>query len=191
MKNIAPAAFCIVAVATMSFVGTAVAAPLQSPLGEPAKTQWRPIKRTATQTHWQSVTFRTNSATGDVLTHTNSYVELGAGLNVRDAAGNFVPANPSFEITADGAEANGTSHKVSVPADIWIGDGIRITKPDGQKLVLQPLAIGYYDPNDGRSVVFGAVTNAVGWLTASNEIVSRRSAHRFESAICLGVWNRI
>jgi hypothetical protein len=142
-----------------------------SRLSAPVKEEWRAINRTSNQTRWQSVTWRTNTATLRAHAVTNSYVELGGGLNITNAAGNFVSANPAFQITAFGAEATGTIHHVSVPADIGAGVGIRITKPGGEALVFQPLALNYFDPTDGQNVVLDIVTNAVGWLTASNEII--------------------
>src|SRR6185503_16961690 len=41
----------------------------------------------------------------------------------------------------------------------------------GQTLVFQPFAINYFDPADGKSVLLDTITNAAGWLVASNEIV--------------------
>ncbi len=152
-------------------------------LSAPAKTAWRPAARTAHQTQWQSATLRTNTATGKIHSYTNAFIELGGGLNITNSSGQFVPANPSFVLTNGGAEANHTGHRLAVPGDLWLGDGIKVTKPDGAQVVFQPLGIDYYDPTDGRSVLLDAVTNAVGWLTASNEIVFSNCLTRIKASI--------
>ena len=140
-------------------------------MAEPVKSPWMSAKRTAGQTHWQSVTTLSNNVTRKVSYRTNSFVELGAGLNVLDTKGQFIAANPSFTITATGAEASGAAHQVIVPGDIGRGEGVRIITPKGEALVFQPLAVDYFDPVDGRGVLLDTVTNAIGWLVASNEII--------------------
>ena len=167
-------------------------------LSPPVKQPWRAIKRTGNQTEWQTVTIQTNAASGRVHVHTNKFIQLGSGLNIRDGAGKFAAADPSFKIAGNGAKAEGTAHKLSIPADIGGGDGIRVTMPDGEKVTFQPLAVDYYDPTDGSVVLLDVVTNAVGWLVASNEIVFsncltsirasiriRNSIHGFEQDLIL------
>ncbi len=162
-------------------VGTA-ADSRYSPL---VRTPWHAASRSANQTHWQAVTLRTNTVTGKVHARTNAYVELGAGLNVRRADGQFVSADPSFQITTSGAEATGTTHQVVVPADLWLGEGIKVIQPGGQSVTFQPLGLDYFDPVDGRSVLLDAVTNAVGWLTDSNEIIYSNCFTRIKASIRL------
>jgi len=147
------------------------AADFQSRMAAPAKSPWSSVHRTATQTRWQSVTTLFNVVTRKLSFRTNSFVELGAGLNVKNGQGQFVPADASFVITATGAESTGAAHQVVVPGDIGSGQGVRIITPQGEELVFQPLAVDYFDPVDGRGVLLDVVTNAVGWLVASNEIV--------------------
>ncbi len=175
-------ALVLLGVAPSFFAAPAWADSRYSP---PVRTPWHPATRTESQTHWQAVTLRTNTATGKVHAQTNSYTELGAGLNVRQADGQFAPADPSFQITATGAEATGTTHQVVVPADLWLGEGIKVIQPGGQSVTFQPLGLDYFDPVDGRSVLLDAVTNAVGWLTASNEIIYSNCFTRIKASIRL------
>lgn len=155
----------------------------QTRLSAPVQTAWRAVHRTEQQTQWQAVTRRRNTVTRKIHAQTNAFVELGSGLNVRDAAGQQVAAEASFQFTATGAEARGTAHQVIAPADVWLGEGIPVIQPDGQRLVFQPPGLDYYDPVDGRSVLQAAVTNAVGWLTASNEIIYSNCFTRLKASI--------
>jgi len=112
----------------------------------------------------------TNRLTGKVIARTNVIIEIGAGLNVTNGSGKFVPADPSFEISPTGADARGASHRLEVPADIGSGEGVVITK-DEARLVFQPLALSYFDPSDRRSLLLDTITNAVGFLISSNIVV--------------------
>jgi len=110
-------------------------------LAPPTKTPWQATERTAGQTRWQSVTTFSNVLTRKLTFQTNSFTELGAGLNLQDVKGGFVPADPGFQITAAGAEAKAAAHQVIVPADIGLGGGIKIVTPAGEELVFQPLGL--------------------------------------------------
>jgi hypothetical protein len=179
-----PLRLAILIVSLVIVNGTLRGAAPNSRSVEPAKT-WQAAKRTATRTHWHSVTTISNAITRQVTFRTNSFVELGTGLNVRNAQGEFVAANPGFAITATGAEAQGAAHQVEVPGDIASGDGIRIVTPNRTELVLQPLAIDYYDPKDGRSILLASITNAMGWLTAPGEIVFSNCFTRLKASVRL------
>ena len=59
-------------------------------MAAPTKTPWSSVQRTASQTRWQSVATQSNTVTRKVIYRTNSFVELGTGLNVTNASGQFV-----------------------------------------------------------------------------------------------------
>jgi hypothetical protein len=131
---------------------------------------WQAKSRNAYQTEWTRVERRTNAVTGRVVEIPHAFVEVGAGLNRKDATGRWVPADPSFEITERGAEARFTAHRVLLAPDIASPGAVQVEK-DGVALHCHPLCIGYYDPVDGRSVALAEITNAVGWIVASNVVV--------------------
>ena len=162
--------FAVVILAALSLVPLISGAIPEARYAPPAKDPWRAAKRAANVTEWESTSIRTNKVTGRLLIQTNRFTELGAGIN-RRVGTNFVAANPSFTVTANGAEALGTVNQVQVPTDIWSGDGVKFTKRNGQPLTFQPLGVGYRDPVDGTRVILYALTNSIGWLTASNEVV--------------------
>ena len=145
--------------------------PTPVPAQETIIQDWHPVERRAHETVHEKTTITLHPVTGQPVQRTHRYTELGSGLNARDASGNFVPAHPEFTFTADGAEARGTAHFVSLASDIGRDGSVQVTTPDGVVLRSHPLSIGYYDPTDGRSVVLAIATNAGGWLVASNEIV--------------------
>jgi len=160
-----------VAVLVFLLAFSAFGAAPESRFAPPVKEPWRAVKRAAGRTDWQTVTVHSNKVTGRLLIHTNYYVELGSGINVRDDAGQFVPADTSFQIAPTGAETIRTAHRVSVPGDIWSGQGVKVTRRNGQDLLFQPLGVGYRSPVDGTRLVLYPLTNTVGWLVGSNEVV--------------------
>lgn len=132
--------------------------------------QWSARNRTENQTEWYTVTYATNGASGQVRAITNSFTELASGLNRRDALGQWRAATPAFQITANGVEATGATHRVTLAGNINSAGAVQIEK-DGVKMQGHPLCVGYYDPVDGRSELLGELVDASGWLVASNEVV--------------------
>jgi hypothetical protein len=73
-------------------------------------------------------------------------------VNQRDpATGQWSSSDPSFQITATGAEANGANHRVTLTGNINTAGAVQIQK-DGVKMQGHPLCIAHYDPVDGRSI---------------------------------------
>lgn len=132
--------------------------------------EWWAKDRSEHETVWQSIRYATNPATGRVRATTNSYIELGTGLNRRNDAGDWERASAAFQITATGAEASLASHRVTLNGNINSAGAVQIEK-DGMKMQGHPLCVAYFDPVDGRSLMLGELTDATGWLVASNEIV--------------------
>lgn len=137
----------------------------------PVAQPWRVTKREAHQNIWEATSLYTNREDGSVMARPQRFVELASGLNMLNEQGEFVPARAVFEITDGGVEARQTSHRVRLPADIGTPFGVEVTLPEGVKIMSHPLLIWYYSPSSGQTIVLGAVTNAVGWLTAPNEVV--------------------
>jgi hypothetical protein len=131
---------------------------------------WTAVQRRAHETVWHSVQVISNSATREVHFQTNAFIELGGGLNVLGAEGQYVASDLSFELTITGAEAKRSAHRMSLPININAGTMLA-EFPDGTKLEGVPLAFGFYDPMDGRTVVLGTLTDSIGWLVESNVVV--------------------
>ena len=132
---------------------------------------WQALNRTANETEWTSTSLITNPVSGKVRAHQHKYIELGTGLNYQDHTGAFQPSNPNFVITQNGAEARRGQHQVFLDADLTRLGAVEIITPDGRSLKSAPLAVGYFDPVSGESVLLSAVAGGTGWLTAPNEVI--------------------
>lgn len=146
--------------------------PPPSQVQESIMQPWHVHARDAHLNVWESVT-EIPGPKGRMVQRTKRFVELAAGLNFRDAQGEWQPAEARFEITENGVQALRTAHKVRLPADIATSFGVEVVTPAPEELKLRsfPLAVGYYDPVDGRSIVLATLTNATGWLVAEDRVV--------------------
>ena len=108
------------------------------------------------------------------------YTELSTGLNFTNAYGQLVPSVEQITILpTGGAQAVQGRHQVYFPADIASGV-LKVVTPDGRQLQSRPLGVTL---DDGSNTVFiGVLTNAVGWLTASNQVLGAISL-RLQPAI--------
>ena len=99
------------------------------------------------------------------------YTELSTGLNFTNGYGQLVPSVEQITILpTGGAVANQGRHQVYFPADIASGV-LKVVTPDGRQLQSRPLGVTL---DDGSNTVFiGVLTNAVGWLTSSNQVTYR------------------
>jgi len=153
----------LVAAGTSSDAATAETPRADAPL-------WEAKTRSEHQTEWATVRYTTNAATGRVRATTNSYFELGTGLNRRGAEGKWQPSSSAFQITATGAEVNGANHRVTLNGNINTAGAVLI-EHGGVKMQGHPLCIAYFDPVDGRSELLAELTDAAGWLVSPSEIV--------------------
>ncbi len=98
-------------------------------------------------------------------------VTLATGLNFTNGSGQLVPSSEQISLLpSGGAEAVQGRHKVRFPSDIYNGV-LQVTTPDGRVLSSRPLAVSYDDGSN--TVVIATLTNAIGWLTASNQVTYR------------------
>src|SRR6266545_453557 len=106
-------------------------------------------------------------------TNVHSYVELATGLNYfNDVTGTWVESQPAFEITSDGyALASKTQHKVIVAPNLNTSVAIDVMTPDDKRFQSHVLGLSYFDPVSGKSVLIAEVTNSIGLLVASNQVI--------------------
>ena len=112
---------------------------------------------------------------GQNLAITNTYVELGLGLNRWDAdRGDWVLAQAEFEQTADGYFiARQTQHQVILSPDLAVEGAMDFLTPDGQRLRSTPLGIALLDTQSGMSVMLGEITSCQAEWLAPGEAIYR------------------
>ncbi|HTE89815.1 MAG TPA: hypothetical protein VK639_12710, partial [Terriglobales bacterium] len=98
-------------------------------------------------------------------------IEIATGMNYWDGQ-NWVPSDPSFDVTPDAFVAQRTQHKVRLEAGNLNQIGaVTVTTPDGIVLRSTPVGIGLYDAATGDSAVIAAVADSAGILVSSNEVL--------------------
>src|SRR5437016_2873997 len=115
-----------------------------------------------------------------------SVVEIGSGMNYWDGQ-QWVPSDPSFEVTADAFVAERLQHKVHLKANLNKVGAVTVTTCDGITLRSTPVGIGLYDAASGRSAVIAAITDCAGVLVSSNKVVYENAF----SGVCADVIYRI
>ena len=101
------------------------------------------------------------------------YTELGSGLNFRDPnTGQWTPSREQIDLLTPGgafaAAATSGQHQASFPLDIAQGI-IQLSTPDGKQLRSRP--VGLFFEDDSNSVLIAILTNSVGELVGSNQVV--------------------
>lgn len=135
--------------------------------------QWRVKQRSAHETEWYSVRYRTNVGTGKVTASTNSYVELATGLNRFEAAtGKWVESKEQIEIVPGGAIARKGQHQVAFAANINTAGAIQTTAPDGKVLRSHVLGLAYTDAATGESVLIAGLRDSIGEVVG-NQVIYR------------------
>lgn len=114
-------------------------------------------------------------ADGQLLTVTNSYVEIASGLNRFDeASGQWVAASALFETTADGhLIARGTAHQVILAPDIASQPAVDLLTPDGVRLESSPLGILLFDRGSGLSCTLATVRGGAIEALSASEALAR------------------
>jgi hypothetical protein len=133
----------------------------------PAPTSPAIVARDANSRVWQWTEYE-QGPNSEVIPKTHQYAELATGLCYQQN-GQWVDSQEQISILPDGsAEATQGQHQAYFPADIYNGV-IKLITPDGLQLQSQPLALSYDDGTN--TVIIGVLTNSVGELVSSNEIV--------------------
>jgi len=107
------------------------------------------------------------------VTNVHSYTELATGLNYTNEYGQLVDADETISILPNGgAIANHGRHTVSFPGDIGAGV-LQVITPDGRQLQSRPYGVCYDDGSN--TVCIATITNAIGYLTSSNQVTYRNA----------------
>ena len=122
--------------------------------------------------NWSRTTTTLNNVRGDVLTTTNSYVEVADGLNFQDVKGNWQATREEFAATPDGGFAAPMGqYQLRVGKNLNTPAAITHKGADGIVLKSAPLAIGFYDPVSGKSSPIAQVQDTAPQQVAPNQIL--------------------
>ena len=119
---------------------------------------------------WERTTYE-KAADGSVVATKHDYTEIQSGLNYKDpATGQWTPSKEEIDIQPgiDGASATQGQHQSYFPGDIFQGM-IKEVTPDGLQLQSRP--VGLFFADDTNSILIGILTNSVGELVSSNQII--------------------
>lgn len=122
---------------------------------------------------------------GQVITVTNSYVELALGMNYWDTGSRqWLAAVPEFEQTKEGYFiARRTQHQVILSPDLAVQGAVDILTPDGVRLQATPRGVALVDPDSGKSVMLGECVSGEPEWVAPGEVIFRRSFDGFSGSI--------
>ena len=132
-------------------------------------TPYAVVSKGANQQVWQKTTYETLPS-GQTVPHIHQYTELATGLNFWNSTiGQWVDSKEEIDILPNGtAAATQGQHTVTFPGNIYQGV-ITLVTPDGKQLQSQPIGLSYYDGSN--TVLMAELTNSVGYLVGSNQVL--------------------
>ncbi len=108
---------------------------------------------------------------GFTVVLTNSFTELGSGLNALDETGAWVPAEAVFEIAPEGAVARKTAHRLVLASSPTDPNPVDLTTPDNNRLVSRVLGISYYSATTGNSVMIAEPRAVQGFIVGNTQVL--------------------
>jgi hypothetical protein len=136
----------------------------------PVPTAFSPVSRDASSTVWERTVYE-RGTNGTIVPRKSRYTELSTGLNFLQN-GQWRPSRAEISLLPPGgafaAAATQGSHKASFPLDIAQGV-IQLSTPEGKQLTSRP--VGLFLEDDKNSALIAILTNSVGELVGSNQVV--------------------
>jgi hypothetical protein len=133
--------------------------------------QWEIAEREGDSQVWHTTALEFDTVTRKWVQRQKRFVELGTGMNYRDQNGTWQSTREELHFAPDGSAISEFGpHRLVVANNLNSDSFIDFTGSDGVRLRCGPVAIGYYDPLDGRNVILATVRDTGGQLTAQNEI---------------------
>lgn len=148
------------------FAGAMTVRAQQFALPEP--TAYSAVSRSAETTVWRRWVYQ-QGPSGQIISNAQSYVQCGSDLNYKNAAGQWEASSDAIAVLADGSgAATNCGIHAYWPADIYDGP-IRLVTENGVELQSMPVCLAY--ATGTNTILLAALTNSVGTLVSSNEIV--------------------
>ena len=135
---------------------------------------WQVTSRSAHENVWESVSPVANEITGEISAERHSFTELATGLNFLDEKnGQWTASVEAWQAFPDGIVFQTGRHKVIVANDLSLAGSVDLLTPEGVRIISNPVAVGVFDPVDGRQVILAQVQSVKAELGAANEIIFR------------------
>ena len=121
---------------------------------------------------WQRVVTRP-SEQGKMEVITNSYVELGTGMNAwSKAERRWAPASDEIEIFDGAAVSRQAQHEVVFSANLADGNGtIDLLTSDGYRLRCSVVGLAYTDSESGKSLFIAEIKDVPGLVVGANQVI--------------------
>jgi hypothetical protein len=132
-------------------------------------TAYSPIERGRDQITWERYTLSTNR-TGQVIIHTNRYVELQTGKHYLQN-GQWLESSEEIQIVANGAVATNGPHKVAFTANINSPAPVTVLTPDNKLLKIRPLGLAYYDFHARTNIMIAELKDSDGLVVGTNQVL--------------------
>lgn len=127
------------------------------------------VERGPHHNRWETYRTLTN-AVGRREVRTNSYVELGTGIN-RAEGGAWVPARALIELAPGGAVATQGAHKASFGLNANRAGFLEVLTPEGRQMRSHVLGLFYHETSSGRSAQITGLKDSHGALHPPNTVV--------------------
>ncbi|HTI70775.1 MAG TPA: hypothetical protein VMF06_12470 [Candidatus Limnocylindria bacterium] len=122
----------------------------------------------STEVEWVE---KTLTGAGEERCATNSYTELGTGLNYLDHSGHWRQSVPEFELIEGAAIAWRGSTRLTLSANPNSAISMRIGLPDGRVMSGRVHGLALYDPQTGQSILIAEIKDAQGIEMTPNQIL--------------------
>ncbi len=164
----------IVPLVSLPLVSGALAQPVQKvvPPDQAADGVYRVVELGPHQKTWQKIV-EVQDENGFLQPRTNSYVELGTGLNRFDQAKQeWTEASDEIEILEEGAIARKSQHHVSFAGNLNDPNGtIDMLTPDGQRIRSRVIGLAYTEIDTGMSVFIAEAKDSQGFVLGRNQVI--------------------
>jgi hypothetical protein len=158
---------CLAFVVLSSIVAGAQPAVTAVQTALPPPTPYAIAESGANSRVWERYTYE-RAPDGTIVPKKHRVIELASGLNYFNN-GQWTESKEEIDVLPQGgAAATQGQHQVYFPGDIYQGV-IQMVTPDGEQLQSRPMGISYDDGNN--TVLIAELTNSVGVLVSSNQIV--------------------
>jgi hypothetical protein len=119
---------------------------------------------------WESVSRSATSTLTESGLVTNRLQQIGTGMHYFDGTA-WKPSDPTFRETSDEFVVDKIQHRAHIKRDLNVGGAVFITTPDQKQIYSTPVALGIYEPKDGKFLVVGEITNCSGIMLSNNVLV--------------------